>query len=95
MPAQYRGRAFGVAITGLAGFQGMAMVLAGLAADRWPATTVIGFSGLSGALLVLAITPLWPRRRADRPVTSQASLERLRTTSIADSPVAEGSGGRR
>ncbi|TYB95204.1 MFS transporter [Micromonospora sp. WP24] len=95
VPAQYRGRAFGVAITGLAGFQGMAMVLAGLAADRWPATTVIGFSGLSGALLVLAITPLWRRRRADRPVTSEASLERLRTTSIAGSPVAEGSGGRR
>ncbi|WP_158609327.1 MFS transporter [Micromonospora musae] len=95
VPAQYRGRAFGVAITGLAGFQGMAMVLAGLAADRWPATTVVGFSGLSGALLVLAITPLWPRRRADRPVTSEASLERLRTTSIAGSPVAEGSGGRR
>ncbi|TDC38758.1 MFS transporter [Micromonospora sp. 15K316] len=95
VPAQYRGRAFGVAITGLAGFQGMAMVLAGVAADRWPATTVIGFSGLSGALLVLALTPLWPRRRADAPGTSQAPVEQPRTTSIAGSPVAEAGGGRR
>ncbi|MFG1882560.1 hypothetical protein [Micromonospora sp. NPDC049102] len=48
VPVVYRGRAFGVAITGLSGLQGTAMVLAGLAADRWPATTVIGFSGVSG-----------------------------------------------
>ncbi|MEU4680358.1 MFS transporter [Micromonospora sp. NPDC023737] len=48
VPARYRGRAFGVAITGLSGFQGMAMVIAGMAADRWAATTIIGFSGLCG-----------------------------------------------
>ncbi|MFD0787337.1 hypothetical protein ACFQZ8_25830, partial [Micromonospora azadirachtae] len=95
VPAQYRGRAFGVAITGLSGFQGMAMVVAGMAADRWAATTVIGFSGLSGASLVLALVPLWRRQRAAAPVTTVAPLEQLRTTSIAGSPVAESGGGRR
>ncbi|MEV4754257.1 MFS transporter [Micromonospora sp. NPDC049559] len=64
VPARFRGRAFGVAITGLSGLQGAGMVAAGLAADHWPATTVIGFSGLCGAGLVLALTPLWPRGEA-------------------------------
>lgn len=91
VPAQLRGRAFGVAITGLSGFQGLAMVTAGLAADRWTPTTVIGFSGLSGALVVLALAPLWPRRAA--VVTD--GVERLRTPSIADGPTAKVGGGRR
>ncbi|MGN9777615.1 MFS transporter [Micromonospora sp. H33] len=95
VPTEYRGRAFGVAITGLSGLQGTAMVMAGLAADRWPATTVIGFSGLSGAVAVLALAPLWPRRRAQAPVTFEVPIEQPRTTSTADSPTAEASGRRR
>ncbi|WP_405432859.1 MFS transporter [Micromonospora sp. NBC_00617] len=93
VPAQYRGRAFGVAITGLSGLQGAAMVLAGLAADRWPATTVIGFSGLTGAVAVLALGPLW--RRATAPVTFEDPVEQGRTTPNADSPTADVGGGRR
>jgi MFS family permease len=85
VPPVYRGRAFGVAVTGLSGLQGTAMVLAGLAADRWSATTVVGFSGLSGAVAVLALGPLW--RRAARA----ASFEGLRKSGTAvgagDEPV--------
>ncbi|MEV5765795.1 MFS transporter [Micromonospora sp. NPDC052213] len=95
VPPQYRGRAFGVAITGLSGLQGAAMVTAGLAADRWPATTVIGFSGLSGAAAVLALVPLWPRRSAGTPTTFEIPVEQGRTTSTADNPTAEAGGGRR
>ncbi|SBT42903.1 MFS transporter [Micromonospora narathiwatensis] len=80
VPTEFRGRAFGVAITGLAGLQGGAMVLAGLAAERWAATTVVGVSGLLGAVAVLALAPLWPHRRA-RAVA--APLEHLRMTSTA------------
>ncbi|MFI2650990.1 MFS transporter [Micromonospora fulviviridis] len=95
VPAEYRGRAFGVAITGLSGLQGTAMVTAGLAADRWSATTVIGFSGLSGAVAVLALAPLWPRRHAPAPVRFEVPVEQARTPSTADSPTAEAGGGRR
>ncbi|MGK5671770.1 MFS transporter [Micromonospora sp. URMC 106] len=95
VPTQYRGRAFGVAITGLSGLQGAAMVMAGLAADRWSATTVIGFSGLSGAVAVLALAPLWPRRHAPTPVPFEVPVEQGRTPSTADSPTAEAGGGRR
>ncbi|MEU5781548.1 MFS transporter [Micromonospora lupini] len=93
VPAQFRGRAFGVAITGLSGLQGAAMVLAGLAADRWPATTVIGFSGLAGAVAVLALGPLW--RRATAPATFDGPVEQGRTTPNADSPTADVGGDRR
>lgn len=95
VPTEYRGRAFGVAITGLSGLQGAAMVMAGLAADRWPATTVIGFSGLAGAVAVLVFVPLWPRRPAPTPVTFEVPVEQGRTTSNAGSPTAEAGGGRR
>ncbi|PSK66546.1 hypothetical protein B0E53_01493 [Micromonospora sp. MH33] len=95
VPAEYRGRAFGVAITGLSGLQGTAMVTAGLAADRWSATTVIGFSGLSGAVAVLALAPLWPRPHAPAPVRFEVPVEQARTPSTADSPTAEAGGGRR
>ncbi|MCX5064909.1 MFS transporter [Micromonospora lupini] len=93
VPAEYRGRAFGVAITGLSGSQGAAMVVAGLAADRWPATTVIGFSGLAGAVAVLALGPLW--RRATAPVTFAGPVEQGRTTPNAHSPTADVGGDRR
>ncbi|MEV4629477.1 MFS transporter [Micromonospora sp. NPDC049523] len=88
VPSEYRGRAFGVAITGLAGLQGLAILLAGLAADHWAPTTVIGVSGLLGAVAVLALVPLWPRRAPTTEVPG-APLEQPRTTSTAAEPSAE------
>ncbi|GAB2930955.1 MFS transporter [Micromonospora polyrhachis] len=85
VPAEYRARAFGIAITGLSGFQGLAMLLAGLAAERWRATTVIGTAGLLGAIAVLASVPLWPRRT--RPaVVFEPAPEQPRTTSTSPEP---------
>jgi MFS family permease len=106
VPSEFRGRAFGVAITGLAGLQGMAMLLAGLAADHWAATTVVGVSGLLGTVAVLAVVPFWPRRRPDATAHSSsgsgsssggsvvaldAPLEQLRTDSTAAEPSTRGS----
>ncbi|MGW0434775.1 MFS transporter [Micromonospora sp. NPDC003197] len=85
VPAEHRARAFGIAITGLSGFQGLAMLLAGLAAERWSATTVIGAAGLLGSVAVLAATPLWPRRSPPTPVFDP-SLEQPRTTSHSREP---------
>jgi hypothetical protein len=59
VPTRYRGRAFGVAITGGIGLQGVAQILAGLAGEVLAPTTVIAASGLLGSLAVLALLPAW------------------------------------
>ena len=70
VPAAFRSRAFGIAISAIYGGQALAIVLAGAAAQFLPATTVIAGAGLLGVLGVLALwtrlgaTPGWssPRR---------------------------------
>ncbi len=71
VPSAYRGRAFGVALTGLAGLQGLGMVSAGAAADLWPATAVVGATGLLGTAAVLSALALWP--------TATGAVRRSRT----------------
>lgn len=61
VPAAYRGRAFGAAIAGLNATQGLAMIVAGMAASWFASTTVIATSGIAGSAAVLAITPIWPK----------------------------------
>jgi MFS family permease len=75
VPTEHRGRAFGAAITGLSGAQGLAMVLAGAAAERWSTTEVVGASGLLGTIAVLAVAPLWPDKRLPEtlPIAATAS----------------------
>ncbi|MEU3458011.1 MFS transporter [Micromonospora sp. NPDC006766] len=87
VPAEFRGRAFGVAITGLSGLQGVAMVLAGLAAERWAATTVVGVSGLLGATAVFALAPLWPHRRSGAAAAEPLEHLRMSPTTAEPSPV--------
>jgi len=68
VPAQYRGRAFGMAVTGVMVLQGGAMALAGLASQWWAPTTVIATSGMLGVVAVSAV--LWiapPRVRLEDP----------------------------
>jgi hypothetical protein len=54
VPAAYRGRAFGVAVTGLYGMQGLGVLAAGLAAEGLSPGTVVA---LSGGLGLLAVVP--------------------------------------
>jgi len=63
VPTQYRGRAFGIASTGLSLSYATTMLTAGAIASNphVPAATVIGASGLLGTLVLLALTQLWPR----------------------------------
>lgn len=60
VPAAYRGRAFGAAVSGLYACQGIAIVGAGAAAERISAHVVVMWSGLLGvlALLLLGVTGL-------------------------------------
>jgi len=58
VPAAFRGRAFGVAVSGLSACQGIAIVGAGAAAERISAGAVVTWSGVLGllGLLLLGLT---------------------------------------
>lgn len=58
VPDQQRGQAFGLAVAGMNLGQGMAMILAGAAAERFAPTAVIAVAGAAGAVAaaVIALT---------------------------------------
>jgi MFS family permease len=65
VPSAYRGRAFGVAVAGLSGVQGLGVLLAGLGAEAFAPSTVVA---LAGGLGLLAITgPLMALGRTGSP----------------------------
>ena len=55
VPSAYRGRAFGVAVSGLYGVQGIGALAAGLAAEGVSPSGVVA---LSGGLGLIAVVPL-------------------------------------
>jgi hypothetical protein len=63
VPAAYRGRAFGVAVTGLNGAQGLAVLVAGLAASGWAPSTVVLACGVLGLLAVVPPLAVYTRTR--------------------------------
>jgi hypothetical protein len=66
VPVAVRGRAFGVAMTGMYGAQALAIVAAGAAASAFNASTVVVGAAVLGALVLIALrgTAL----RSDAPV---------------------------
>lgn len=60
VPADYRGRAMGVAVAGLNVSMGLGIVLAGAAADWLAPTAVVGMSGALGILVTLGLSLIWP-----------------------------------
>jgi predicted MFS family arabinose efflux permease len=68
----YRGRAMGVATSGLLAVQGLGFLAAGAAVDAgFAPSTVVGFSGIAGTAAVLASVAYW-RRSSISPVRSRA-----------------------
>jgi MFS family permease len=65
VPSAYRGRAFGVAVAGLSGAQGLGIVLAGAGAEVFRPTTVVALAG--GLGLVAVVAPLLALRRSPAP----------------------------
>ena len=61
-PAAQRGQAFGLATSGMALCQGLAMILAGAAAQHFPPSAVIATSGALGALAATGLTVARPDR---------------------------------
>jgi MFS family permease len=73
VPSAYRGRAFGVAVSGLYGVQGIGALAAGLAAEGVDASIVVA---LSGGLGLIAVAPaLLAYRRTQRHMAADAPTE--------------------
>ena len=64
VPASYRGRAFGVAVSGLAGVQGIGVLAAGALAELLPPGGVIAVAGGVGLLAVVVPLVAYDRTRA-------------------------------
>ena len=92
VPAAYRGRAFGVAVSGLYACQGLAIVSAGTAAEWMSASAVVTSSGLLGllALLLLGISRL--RGDGRQPATDPPDEPDLSDGSAPLTPESQRSG---
>jgi MFS family permease len=85
VPSAYRGRAFGVAVAGLSGVQGLGVVLAGFGADLLRPSTLVALSGGIGLLAV--VVPLVALRRTASPTGADAGGD---AAHMASAPGAEG-----
>jgi MFS family permease len=59
-PAHLRGRAFGLAESGLQAVQGIALLVAGALATVWSPRIVVGVAGIAGVLSVVVLLARWP-----------------------------------
>lgn len=76
-PDSGRGRAIGVAASGIIAGQGVAVVVSGLLADAWNAAGAIAVCGCAGSLLSLAGAIAWHRAgRGDRRSARATALAR-------------------
>ncbi|WP_433558874.1 MFS transporter [Pseudonocardia xinjiangensis] len=66
-PTVGRGRAIGVAASGIIAAQGAAVLIGGFLADTWDPSTAIAVAGSVGAVLALGVAVAW--HRANRPDT--------------------------
>jgi hypothetical protein len=61
VPAGYRARAFGVAMSGLLAVQGLAMFAAGALSETLRPTLVVGGAALVATMAVGVVIAFWPR----------------------------------
>jgi predicted MFS family arabinose efflux permease len=89
VPSAYRGRAFGVVVAGLAGVQGLGVVLAGLGAEAVSPSTVVVLSGTVGLLAL--VVPVAGLRR--NPLSTLVMDVGRDTAHVASGSAAEGPSG--
>ncbi|MCO1655973.1 MFS transporter [Pseudonocardia humida] len=75
-PDGSRGRAIGIAASGIVAGQGVAVLVGGVLADLWGAPVAIAAAGAAGAVLALGGAVLWHRAcRAGTPAATRAVTE--------------------
>ena len=77
VPSAYRGRAFGVAASGLAGVQAIGALAAGLAAEELAPPVVVALSGVLGMIAVAPVLLAYrrTRSRADAAIEAEGASE--------------------
>lgn len=75
LPDGYRARAFGVMASGMQIIQGLAVLVTGLLAERFPIPLVVGAWSTAGVGLMLLATLTWPSRESVQDAISQAGRD--------------------
>jgi len=87
-----RGRAIGVAASGIIAAQGAAVFLGGLLADMWSPATAVAMSGAAGALLSLGGAVAWQRANQGAPADSLIPAVVIATEGLTHRPPARHEG---
>jgi MFS family permease len=74
-PDEMRGRATGLAASGLIAAQGLAILVCGLLAERWGAPVAVGICGMAGAVLATALMLTRGARAQGAPHRVRAAQE--------------------
>ncbi|MGC4773369.1 MFS transporter [Micromonospora sp. DT44] len=73
LPAGFRARAFGVMATGVQVIQGLAVLVTGLLAERFPIPVVVGLWSAAGVLLMAVAALRWPSRQTVEEAVAAAT----------------------
>lgn len=73
LPNGFRARAFGVMATGVQVIQGVAVLVTGLLAERFPIPVVVGLWSAAGVLLMAVAALRWPNRRTVEEAVAAAT----------------------
>ncbi|MEU8407669.1 MFS transporter [Micromonospora sp. NPDC048842] len=74
LPNGFRARAFGVMATGIQVIQGLAVLVTGMLAERFPIPIVVGLWSAAGVVLMAVATLRWPDRQTVNDAITAASL---------------------
>ncbi|WP_328652460.1 MFS transporter [Micromonospora sp. NBC_00330] len=74
LPNGFRARAFGVMATGIQVIQGLAVLVTGMLAERFPIPIVVGVWSAAGVVLMAVATLRWPDRQTVDDAITAASL---------------------
>lgn len=100
LPDGFRARAFGVMATGVQVIQGLAVLVTGLLAERFPIPVVVGLWSAAGVVLMTVATLRWPDSRTVAEAiaaasAANASSARTVATAVGDTDLRTAEGRRR
>ncbi|MEU0550961.1 MFS transporter [Micromonospora sp. NPDC005979] len=85
LPDGFRARAFGVMATGVQVIQGVAVLVTGLLAERFPLPVVVGVWSAAGVLLMAVATLRWPSRQTvEEAVAAATAANVARARAVGD-----------
>ncbi|MFE9194284.1 MFS transporter [Micromonospora sp. NPDC007208] len=92
LPNGFRARAFGVMATGVQVIQGLAVLVTGVLAERFPIPVVVGLWSAAGVVLMAVATLRWPDRQTVDDAIAAASAANA-APPAANGPVSDGTVG--